>query len=193
MKNRTELINYIIKKRGYQSYLEIGVQGGVNFSAVNVITKVGVDPAINSVATIKMTSDKYFAENNSKFDLIFIDGLHLKEQVWKDIKNALTHLNSGGIILLHDCSPTSKQAQRRIFINHKHWNGDVWKAVARLRMTDTHVRVSVVDLDEGIGIVEPGEQDLFVPKKIFLTYKFLENNRQRLLNIISVDDFLKII
>ena len=74
-----------------------------------------------------MTSDDFFKDNKEKFDTIFIDGLHIDEQVQKDIENSLNALNEGGTIVMHDCKPLSEEAQifPRIQIA---WNGDVWKA-----------------------------------------------------------------
>ena len=45
------------------------------------------------------------ANNDKKFDIIFIDGLHHYEQVIVDINNALSVLNDNGHILVHDCLP----------------------------------------------------------------------------------------
>ena len=45
MKTRFEIINELIKKHNYESYLEIGTQQSVSGSQVNCDFKVGVDPA----------------------------------------------------------------------------------------------------------------------------------------------------
>ncbi|WP_340581761.1 hypothetical protein, partial [Klebsiella pneumoniae] len=84
--NRIEIIQMHIDKYGYKSYLEIGVQGGDCFRAINCETKVGVDPDTGSAATIHKTSDEFFARNNDMwekemFDCIFIDVLHHADQV----------------------------------------------------------------------------------------------------------------
>ena len=47
-----------------------------------------------------------------KFDLIFIDGLHLANQVQKDIENSLKFIKDEGFIVLHDCNPPSEYHQR---------------------------------------------------------------------------------
>src|SRR5688500_11701548 len=87
---RTELINYIIKKQGYSTYLEIGIGTGKNFEAIKCRLKVGVDPAIEykKGKLYNETSDSFFAKNNGGYDIIFIDGLHHADQVRKDIINA---------------------------------------------------------------------------------------------------------
>jgi predicted O-methyltransferase YrrM len=73
------------------------------FSKIKIQTKIGVDPI--SGGTIRKTSDDFFKNNNVKFDIIFIDGLHEYSQVKKDIKNSLIFLNDDGVIFLHDCMP----------------------------------------------------------------------------------------
>ena len=107
---RGDIVNYLVARFDYKSYLEIGIDNGRNYNRVRCDNKVGVEPdskkcSFNSI--INQTSDEYFSKLNDtvKFDIIFIDGDHHEEQVDKDIKNSLDHLNSGGIIVMHDCNP----------------------------------------------------------------------------------------
>ena len=86
--------------------------------------KVGVDPY--SGGNFRGTSDEFFSKNNEKFDCIFIDGLHEYEQVCRDISNSLKILNKNGIILLHDCLPSTIN-QQAVPRYKAVWNGDVWK------------------------------------------------------------------
>jgi hypothetical protein len=94
--NRTSIINHLIKKYNVKNYLEIGIRDGANFNQIKLKNKYGVDPEPSSdckgESIFLMTSDEYFdyiKESKIKFDLIFIDGLHLEEQVTKDIQNSL--------------------------------------------------------------------------------------------------------
>ena len=104
---RTEIINKLIKDNNYHSYLEIGMDNPfVNFTKIQAQNKVSVDPFQISTKhcthwdnnnideflkylTHRLTSDDFFSINNDKFDIIFIDGLHLEHQVDKDIFNSL--------------------------------------------------------------------------------------------------------
>ena len=127
---RKFIVQDIIDKKNYKSYLEIGCFDNELFDHVKCIRKVGIDPYTGG--TIRKTSDKFFESNNENFDCIFIDGLHTYNQVKKDIYNSLKFLNPNGIILLHDCLPNNyfEQATPRCqYI----WNGDVWKAIVECR------------------------------------------------------------
>jgi len=108
---RFNIINILGKYIKAKSYLEIGVANGTNFSKVNIENKLGVDPDPTSKATIIDTSDSFFAKNDKYFDIIFIDGLHHKEQLEKDINNSLKFLNNNGYIICHDVLPLNKNMQ----------------------------------------------------------------------------------
>ena len=146
---RWDLIDYLIQKNKFENYLEIGCDDDQLFSKVNIRNKIGVDPV--SGGNIRKKSDDFFSTNKDKFDLIFIDGLHVYEQVKKDILNSLKFLNENGMILVHDCMPDSlsKQAVPRYKMK---WNGDVWKAIVDLRQRED-LEIYTCEIDEGIGII----------------------------------------
>ena len=56
----------------------------------------------NKIQLYRKTSDEFFLENKSIFDLIYIDGNHLFEFVKKDIENSLKFINNDGLIVLDD-------------------------------------------------------------------------------------------
>ena len=56
----------------------------------------------NSLTKFKMTSDFFFNQNNSKFDFVYVDGDHSRDQVLKDLKNSWSVLNSNGFLLVDD-------------------------------------------------------------------------------------------
>ncbi len=184
---RIDIINSFMDQRGYKSYLEIGVQKGKSFSEVRCKNKVGVDPDPESAATIKKTSDDFFKENKKKFDVIFIDGLHESHQVIKDIENSLLILNDGGVIVMHDCLPTSKGMQEVPRIQ-RDWTGDVWRAFLHYRNRGD-LFMCVVDTDFGCGIIKRGEQ---IPLSVTAPdYEDFERNKKEWMNIIPVGEFLK--
>jgi len=147
---RFEIINKIITKKNYKSYLEIGCFKNENFSEIKLNNKVGVDPV--SGGTLRMTSDQFFKENLKMFDIIFIDGLHVYEQVKKDISNSLKILNEYGILIIHDCLPRKIWYQNPSRMSRT-WNGDVWKALVECR-TLKHIDTYTCLADEGLGIIK---------------------------------------
>jgi len=192
---RTEIINHLIKRGEYKSYLEIGVntpaQPGYNWTGVEVETKHGVDPNVDT--TYKMPSDEFFESHISqKYDIVFVDGLHLFEQAHRDIINSLKHLNDGGIIVAHDCNPVEEITQRRERASDA-WHGDVWKAIVKLRIQNPELSVVTVEADEGCGLIWRGGQQLlnFGADDDPYEYSFLEKNRVDALNLITPDTFLK--
>ena len=188
---RWDLIDYLIKKNNYLNYLEIGCDDDQLFSKVKIKNKIGVDPV--SGGNVRKNSDDFFLENKDKFDLVFIDGLHIYEQVKKDIINSLKCLNENGIILVHDCMPDSlsKQAVPRYKMK---WNGDVWKAIVDLRQRED-LDIFTCEIDQGIGIITKRKNSSILklnkPAKN-LKFKDYYYNYKEYLRIIKLTDFKKL-
>ena len=142
-----------------------------------------------------VTSDDFFEllKDNPeiKYDIIFIDGLHLHEQALKDIKNSLKHLKDNGTIVMHDCCPTTYEAQVEEYVIGKTWNGTVWKAFVECRCTMPNINMNVINTDWGLGIIQFGKQNLWTKDSLEKCheYSYLEKNRKELLNLISVEEF----
>ena len=183
---RYDIINKIVIKRNYTSYLEIGCFKDETFNQINIKKKVGVDPA--SGGNLRMTSDQFFKENKEKFDLIFIDGLHVYEQVIKDIFNSVKALRENGIILVHDCLPRKLWYQTPTRMSDT-WNGDVWKAIVECRTLE-NIDTYTCLADEGIGVIKLQKNNNLLKLKLSnfknLKYKEYYTNRESLMNIISV-------
>jgi hypothetical protein len=189
---RTDIINHLIKKNNYKRYLEIGVRNpDENLNKITVEHKDGVDPAGN--CNYPIPSDDFFnqLDIDVKYDIIFIDGLHLDYQVEQDITNSLKHLNQGGTIVMHDCSPIKEEHQVEEYVVGKTWNGTTWKAYVKFRMTDENLSMCVVDTDHGVGIIKKGKQTLY-PKSDVLNFKLLDENRKEILNLITPEKFLNL-
>ena len=191
--SRFEIIQNIIEFKKYKSYLEIGCDRNQSFSNINIDKRVGIDPVEGG--THKMTSDEFFYNNNDKFDIIFIDGLHQYEQVIKDIKNSLNCLTKNGLILLHDCLPRTIWNQVYPRINSD-WNGDVWKAIVECR-TYENIDTYTCIADRGIGVIVPRKNmnKLILNKKDFKGLKFKDyyQNHEQFMNLISHLDIFKTI
>jgi hypothetical protein len=209
--NRYDVINDLIIKNNYKTYLEIGVRNPDEcFNLINCETKHSVDPGyevalphfnIDNLVTYQYTSDTFFKllENKGtdlsttyKWDIIFIDGLHISNQVERDIMNSLNHLAENGVVVLHDCNPPNLWMAREDYIidGIAHgWNGTVWKSIYKLRATRPDLFVCTVDTDYGIGIVKRGKQECCDFNNSFYEYKEFEKNKKEHLNLISIEEF----
>ena len=187
---RYDIINKIIIKRNYTSYLEIGCFKDETFNQINIKKKIGVDPV--SGGNLRMTSDKFFIENKEKFDLIFIDGLHVYEQVIKDIFNSIKVLKENGIILVHDCLPRKLWYQTPTRMSDT-WNGDVWKAIVECRTLE-NIDTYTCLADEGIGVIKVQKNNNLLNLNLSnfknLKYREYYTKRESLMNIISVEKLI---
>ena len=192
--HQSDIINQVIATRAYGSYLEIGVLDPAgNFDLVQCKLKHGVDPAPLKPCTFVMTSDEFFRSARppgQMYDLIFIDGLHLQDQVLRDVRNSLDCLSAGGTILLHDCNPKAKLRQLEHKVPGHIWNGDVWKAVVRIRATRDDLVVITTNVATGMTALWRGHQEPLTGVPAELDYAFLAGNRRRLLNLVPVDKFM---
>jgi len=131
--DRISIIQHLIDKYSYQTYLEIGVQRGVSFLPIKCKKKLAVDPQFlisrrnklkwnfKNICNLKnsyyeLTSDEFFSNQKlllkkiNGLDVIFIDGLHTYQATLNDILNSLKHLNFNGTIVAHDCFPPHRAA-----------------------------------------------------------------------------------
>lgn len=163
-RDRLWLLRELSKAIGARRYLEIGVFEGYTFEGLKgfVPERVGVDPNRSSKATVYTTSDRYFAglPAEERFDLVFIDGLHERAQVARDIRHALERLNRGSVIVVHDCYPPSEAAQQRVgadgTIPGGVWCGDVWRGWLDIRAERPELPMVVWTGDLGCGLILPG-------------------------------------
>lgn len=188
--NRLNIIQHLINKINAKSYLEIGIYDGYVFNNIVCDYKVGVDPDFSSKATVFLTSDDFFASNKENFDVIFIDGLHHNEQVYRDIENSLKVLNDNGYIICHDMNP-NKEIIQRVPRETAEWTGDCWKAWVTIRSKRDDINMFVVDTDYGCGIINRGKQKLLEIKDELNWNNFILN-RNEWLNLISLENFINL-
>ena len=190
---RYELIQFFIDKYKYKKYLEIGVRQKENFDNIQIDFKEGVDPDSNVKTTYNMSSDVFFEKfKNKKYDIIFVDGNHNGDFVYRDIKNSIKCLNSGGIIICHDCNPLSELFQLRV--DHPlrkgigSWNGTVWRAWVKLR-SELDKNMFVVDSDQGLGVIKEGVQEKIDSSFCLMEYIDFRKDFKKILNLITIEQF----
>lgn len=202
-RNRINIINHIQKTYNSLKYLEIGLRKSEDcFDHIICPTKHSVDPGYenpNNSANYQFESDSFFnkLETNQldlppdyKWDIIFIDGLHLAPQVEKDFLNSLNHLSENGVIVLHDCNPFLYEDNCNRLVEdfwNQCWNGTVWKTIYKLRTSRSDLNICTVNIDEGVGLVKRGFQDLIPFNNPYFEYKEFQKEVDIVLNTITYD------
>ena len=207
---RYDVINFLLSSLNRENtYLEIGVRNPVdNFNKINAAIKYSVDPGLEfkeNPVDFVLTSDQFFDQiredkilnKDIRFDVVFIDGLHLADQVDRDILNALEFLKEDGFIVLHDCNPPSEWHAREA---HKYeispamqnWNGTTWKGFMKWR-NNASVYSCTIDTDWGVGIISKSKKigSSTSVQNPFFEFHVLDQNRKEALNLISFEDFKK--
>lgn len=161
--NRIAIVNLLLSADPGAAYLEIGCASNQLFDAVMAKDKIGVDPV--SGGTHRQTSDEFFAGNGERrFDVVFIDGLHVYGQVRRDLVNALAAVRSGGWVALHDMLPRDWVEEHVPQISTSRWTGDGWKVAFEL-LQGRDLDFRIIAADHGVGVVKvlgdnPGIPDL---------------------------------
>ena len=209
---RFDLINKLIRDNKFKNYLEIGVADPTAcFDLIQCENKESVDPGVEfkeNPVDHKMTSNDFFdwlqfgTDPNRKYDVIFIDGLHLSWQVKTDIKNSLKYLSDDGYIVLHDCNPPDIFHARENYATTEYgscipgdnifnWNGTVWKAIYDIRANKKDLHCCTIDTDWGLGVIRKNlnnDTELIPHDNYFYEYNTMSKNRSRDLGLISISD-----
>lgn len=207
MIQRYDIINFLTEKFLRPRYLEIGSFRRENFNKVKAAVKHDVEPhPIGFMPTFCVTSDEFFKlhrfdlskipVHQRQYDVVFIDGLHLSEQVIKDVYYASQLLSKNGFIVLHDCLPEKEVHQARTQQDDK-WMGDVWKAQAFFVSRFRDRVCTIEDSDCGCGIISGSLNYEFTVGMIVTTamdlsqYKWesFVTNKKELLSLVSWEDF----
>jgi hypothetical protein len=204
---RYDVINFLLSTLDRENtYLEIGVRNPAdNFNRIHASKKYSVDPGLEfkeNPVDFVLTSDQFFEQlragkvlsTDTRFDVIFIDGLHTAEQVDRDIKNALDFIKEDGFIVLHDCNPPTESHARE---EHKYeispagqnWNGTTWKGFMKWR-NNAAVYSCTIDTDWGVGIISKSKQvgDHTTMVNEYYEFSVLNKERKAFLNLISFEE-----
>jgi predicted O-methyltransferase YrrM len=154
-------------------YLEIGVRRGKSLALSDAKTiAIDPDPArgdfAGNVDLYRCTSDDFFFFHADKlegvkFDLAFIDGMHLVENVLRDFIQTERRMSKSGAIVIDDVLPNhpaqaTRQRETRV------WTGDVWRFAAILEEERPDLTLTWLDTaPSGLLLVTglaPGNQRL---------------------------------
>lgn len=133
---------------GLRDYLEVGLASGETFEQVRVRNRTGVDPVPTfdledlprRTRVVEATSDEFFASDDGRFDLVFLDGMHVYQQTYRDLVNTLQVCS--GLVLVDDVVPKDEVSaipdQRESYAERarrgwpkkgRPWHGDVFRMV----------------------------------------------------------------
>jgi predicted SAM-dependent methyltransferase len=153
-------IHQIVKPK---NYLEIGVQNGKSLQ-ISKCKSVAIDPFPNFKITnplhelFEMTSDQYFRSQQTQNgmptpDLVFIDGMHLFEYVYRDFMNVESVSDANTVVVIDDIFPITQLQGSRERVT-KYWMGDVWHFWSRLRYLRPDLTfIELNTKPSGLGIV----------------------------------------
>lgn len=155
------------------SYVEIGLGHGRSLALAGLETRaIGIDPyqgywdRLHYVSPhtpgglFPLASDDFFSKcdlreilGHNSFDLAFIDGLHLFEQVLRDFINLERYARKDSVILIHDCLPIAPIVAERERVTG-FWTGDVWRIIPCLKTFRPDLRIANIPTrPSGLGVV----------------------------------------
>lgn len=157
----SRIVGRALSSNGGKRYLEVGIKKGATLNAVEAATVVGVDPfhwvdvstCRPGMTVVPLPSDAYFdgLSGDERFDVVFVDGLHVFRQAYRDVLNAASVLAPGGAILIDDVVPTtaaaahpSKAVSRSLDPSSQDWMGDVYKVVIALERHHPEIEVRII-------------------------------------------------
>jgi len=152
-------------------YFEIGVRDGKSLSK-SKCRSIGVDPAFVvteeidcHVSLFRQTSDEFFIKRNATdilgaqgkgIDLVFIDGMHLSDFVWRDFVNSVEHCADGAWVIFDDIVPQSFEITTREQLSGP-WTGDCYKVPRYLKSAGLEIR-TVDTRPSGLSLLQVNEK-----------------------------------
>ena len=167
-------------------YLEIGTFTGSSLRLVQG-NFVAIDPKFQlkheapllgrEMIFFQDTSDAFFesvtAKNlTGKINLAFLDGLHHYEALLRDFINVEPLMAPGGMVILHDCLPSTIPMADRVQPANAEWTGDVWKTLMILLKERPDLQIDVLDAAP-TGLVVIRKMDAAKNQKLKSRYKSL--------------------
>lgn len=150
-----QFLEWYCKSTKPYTYLEIGCANNETLNRITPLVRYSVGVDVKSYAQpvtpafrFETTSDAFFANYvGPRFDLVFIDGDHSAEQVYKDVLNALSVLTPNGLIACHDTYPPSKAYKSSDLC------GTACEAVRDLRLAELDISILTLPIMFGITLI----------------------------------------
>lgn len=212
---KADIINLLGKTNDYTTYVEIASRTtGHKFADISdnifptkkrILYNIADD--YSDGMPIHYSSDDLSGENclqsilmtSETFDVVFSDPYHSYEASKIDLDLGFRLLNPGGIMVVHDCNPPSKDLASPEFKNGL-WCGQTYLAFLDFTKEHPELEYCVIDTDWGIGLVfKTGDTHVKfngrLPERPDLStfdlrdWKVFSAYRKRILRLISVKKF----
>jgi hypothetical protein len=141
-------------------------------------------------------------KSEERFDLVFVDPWHTYESSLRDILFGLQMIKGDGVVLIHDCNPPNATCAQ-LEVSPEEWCGLTFAAYLDVVLFTEGIHNVTVDTDYGCGIISKDHRlagladsqpdaalaGLWQALELAQKYSFLNENRSRLLRLISPDTF----
>jgi hypothetical protein len=217
--DKTDIIQYLSKLRGYRSYLEIctpttgGKFANIDRSRFDACHRLmyrcpkdfsdglNIDfrtPGADITACIADIN-----RNGFRYDIILVDPWHEYDSSLRDMQAALSLLTDRGSIVIHDCYPPSDDLISPTVVPGL-WCGVTFIAYVNFISQNRGLEYRTIDTDFGCGIVQKTSNPSDATPSAFLrdlwhsagndpsaAFQFMQQFRHSLLNLVSVERFIR--
>jgi hypothetical protein len=211
---KSGIISALAAKHGYVSYLEISTPlTGFEFDRVSF---PGLGTRHRFAYWCRHDSDKQPAlirrddllldagslREHAKYDIILVDSHHTYECSMRDLLLARALLAEGGTLVVHDSNPPDEDIVTPPY-RPGPWCGTTYAAVVDFVLNSSDLEHRTIDIDTGCTIIrrrrqDPGKSDADLAQiwersrgDDELRFKAFASLRHRLLNLVSLDEFLR--
>jgi len=218
-----DLINELSRIHAYRSILEISTarSGGSydrldrsRFSLCSRLSYLTADDWSDNAPIDYRSGDRNTADcmhqiraKQLRFDMVFVDACHEYGSTRRDLQDALSLVNAGGIIVLHDCLPDDEALCPPTRGNLRAWCGVTYKAYLDVLMERNDLWYCTVDTDFGCGMICTNPKTRLYKRALDgdegcirawrnvgdnydEAFEIYRRNRDVLMNVVKVNDFL---
>lgn len=155
-----------------------------------------------------------FRQSGRRVDISLVDGWHTYQTAYRDLVQMFDLLNDGGILVVHDCLPLSREGAAPRF-RQGNWWGMTYKAFLDFVLQTPSLDYFTLDCDHGCGVIiknrafgsvlGPDAPSGWLPARpaddlvtrwhdvrtdVDLAYSLFEEQRTRLLRLVPADRFM---
>jgi hypothetical protein len=215
--DKTDIVHFLSDLNGYESYLEIcsSTTGGQYHKIDKSRFKRCHRLMYRTPASFDDQLDINFRSPHSgtkdlidtmhafglRYDIILVDSFHYFDLSFRDLTDAFGVLTGGGAIVVHDCLPPTEDLASPDYVSGA-WCGVSFIAYVDFVTSGRGLRYVTVDTDYGCGIIRKSDSEQPLPSNLVegwesvrhdakVAYRFMSENKDALLQLLSVDEFKK--